>query len=875
LIEQLLERKLKKHSGDAHKSLIAAAAAAAEVNAAVEDVREALDDGEVRRSLADLAQPRYQHVSTVGYTPAPEGRSRYALTRVHAKGGIGQVWLARDTDLEREVALKELRPEQASNPTALQRFLREARITGQLDHPGVVPIYEVARGGGDGDGRPFYTMRFIRGRTLSRAVADYHQKREAGEARRVELLALIQAFVGVCQTVAYAHSKGVIHRDLKGQNILLGEFGEVILIDWGLAKLVDQPGDGEAYADDAATGAWPGIGSAAAPGTGTDAGLTVAGQAMGTPAYMAPEQAEGRVERIGRRTDVYGLGAILYEILAGRPPFDGEKTHEVLRKVVEQSADPPRRFNFNAPRALEAVCAKAMRKDPDARYDSAAELAADVQHWIADEPVSAWREPWTARARRWVSRRRTPVAAAAAALVVAVAGLSALLVTQTRANHSLRQALDRESFARDAATLQADLAREAIDSFYTGISEDVILRRPELEELRRRLLGTALSFYEKLYQSLEDPRYGPTLGLSRMSNLARALERLASLQALLGNRDEAIRTRRKVVDVYDKLPGEGPGAAAGALLNLGNLQRMAGLPDDALRSLREALDRYERLNTEGTYEAKVALIRADLGRHLNDIGQSSEALRLLEQARQTQEELVRTARRPINFQQNLAATYVTLGNLYEGEDRLDDALRLYEKSKQIYEELAQSPQDRWDRAELARSLNNVGLARARSGRVDQGRSDVERGLKIREELLADQPLNIECQGDLARSHYHLARVQTLAGTPAEALGSVANAEELSAGVPPKGPEDVYYRACLKAMRAGLVGGGKPEPDLTASDRDDRRNTADEAIARLKQAVASGYRNRTRFEHDSPLDPLRARPDFQELLRSLPVPAPSR
>src|SRR5262249_53089547 len=151
---------------------------------------------------------------------------------------------------------------------------------------------------------------------------------------------------------------------------------------------------------------------------------------------------------------------------------------------------------------------------------SAADLAADVQHWIADEPVSAWREPWTARARRWVSRNRTPVAAAAAALVVAVAGLSALLVTQTRANHALRDALDRESSARLGATTQADLSHEAINSFYTGISEDVILRRPELDGLRNRLLGTALSFYEKLERSLEDPVTGSSFAQHRIKNIA-------------------------------------------------------------------------------------------------------------------------------------------------------------------------------------------------------------------------------------------------------------------------------------------------------------------------------------------------------------------
>ena len=146
--------------------------------------------------------------------------------------------------MDREVALKELRPDRSDNDALRRRFFQEAQITGQLDHPGIVPVYELARGETSADaGAPYYTMRFVRGRTLSDAVDGYHRERAAGKASRSELLALIQAFVGVCNTVAFAHSRNVIHRDLKGANIVLGEFGEVILLDWGLAKIVDAEGE--------------------------------------------------------------------------------------------------------------------------------------------------------------------------------------------------------------------------------------------------------------------------------------------------------------------------------------------------------------------------------------------------------------------------------------------------------------------------------------------------------------------------------------------------------------------------------------------------------------------------------------------------------
>jgi serine/threonine protein kinase len=199
------------------------------------------------------------------------------LTRLHASGGIGRVWLARDSSLGREVALKELQPERIDNPSFWSRFLKEAQITGQLEHPGIVPVYELSRR--SENQQPFYTMRFIKGRTLTEAVQAYHHKQKAGEAGPLDLTGLLNAFIGVCQAVAYAHSRGVIHRDLKGQNVVLGDYGEVILLDWGLAKLVDRQEE-----DPAALSVVVNLeGKPEA---------TVQGLVLGTPAYMAPEQAD-------------------------------------------------------------------------------------------------------------------------------------------------------------------------------------------------------------------------------------------------------------------------------------------------------------------------------------------------------------------------------------------------------------------------------------------------------------------------------------------------------------------------------------------------------------------------------------------------------
>jgi PAS domain S-box-containing protein len=293
---------------------------------------------------------------------------RYTFLRLHATGGIGRIWLARDNHLGRDIALKELRPEQAGNSRLWERFMKEAQITGQLEHPGIVPVYEL--GSRPDNHQPFYTMRFVRGLTLSEASRRFHERRTSGAVDLLEWVNLLDALVTVCNTVAYAHSRGVLHRDLKGQNVVLGDFGEVEVLDWGLAKLIDQP-EGDCHAASVV------LQSA----TSAELGQTEQGQMLGTPSYMSPEQAAGRLHQIDSRTDVYGLGAIFYEILTGRPPFANPDTSEVLRCVKEEDPAPPRTLWPEVPAALEAACLRALAKLPADRFASPGELAQEVRQW--------------------------------------------------------------------------------------------------------------------------------------------------------------------------------------------------------------------------------------------------------------------------------------------------------------------------------------------------------------------------------------------------------------------------------------------------------------------------------------------------------------
>ena len=334
-LEETVDHAVREHGGDVAGAL-AATTVAPQPDAATRDDRRDAGPAQRRRVLRPrgsddaVDRPRARRARRpLGHRRRPEQHHAPLHPDEAPRHRRGRPGLAgRDASLDRQVALKEIRPEREGNDAVWSRFLAEARITGQLEHPGIVPVYELGTGGVDSS--PFYTMRFVKGRTLTESAHDYHQARAAGTATPLDFVALLNAFVGVCNAVAYAHSRGVIHRDLKGQNVVLGDFGEVIVLDWGLAKIV---GDPEV----------PGDEPASLPQGGGGQYRTIAGPALGTPAYMPPEQAAGRLDEVDRRSDIYGLGAILYEILTGRAPFDGPNTTEILRRVIEEEPPPPRR----------------------------------------------------------------------------------------------------------------------------------------------------------------------------------------------------------------------------------------------------------------------------------------------------------------------------------------------------------------------------------------------------------------------------------------------------------------------------------------------------------------------------------------------------
>lgn len=321
-------------------------------------------------------------------TLTPELAGRYTTLEGSGQGGMGKVYLVRDAQLGREVALKELTPRGAAGSpegdeeerVAFARFTREARVTAQLQHPAITPVYELGR---RVDGSYYYTMKYVRGRTLAAALKD---------ARTLDdRLKLLPHYVALCHAIAFAHSRGVIHRDIKPANVMVGDFGETVVVDWGLAKIkgiVETPARPVSPDDET----WV-RSSERAPSDGPhDDGLrTLHGTALGTPAYMPPEQAQGLIGSLDQRSDIYSLGAVLYEILSGRRPFGGTTAREVLTEVLTRPPAPLGKVDPKIPREYAGICERAMSRDPDRRPASAAVLAELVQNVRLPRPKSAAR----------------------------------------------------------------------------------------------------------------------------------------------------------------------------------------------------------------------------------------------------------------------------------------------------------------------------------------------------------------------------------------------------------------------------------------------------------------------------------------------------
>jgi serine/threonine-protein kinase len=812
-----------------------------------------------------------------------------------ARGGLGEIWLAQDEELWRQVALKHLQEACVRDADACRRFVLEAEITGRLEHPGVVPVYGLVH---DGKGRPCYAMRFIHGQTLRDAIEQFHaadaSQQDAGE-RTVAFQKLLRSFLAVCQVIAYAHSRGIIHRDVKPGNIMLGKYGETLVVDWGLAKPIAAPKDAETDPTE----------TLVSPVSAASVEQSIMGFVKGSPAYMSAEQAEGQWDTVGVAADVYGLGATLYHLLTGRPPFSGDLP-SVLGKVKRGDFQSPRRLNREVSAALEAICLKAMSLRPTDRYQNALDLAVDVEHWLANEPVTAYVEPWTVKARRWLSRHQMLTAATVAAVLVATAALGAATVL-------LRSANEREQSLRTTAEQNFQLARDAVDRYFTKVSESSELKAHGLEGLRRELLGQAKDFYERF---ANDESSEPDVQLERGS----AYLRLARIHKRLGDHSAAEGFYRKGLSVLQGLAqkdGRTPEyeeRLARGREELGIVYADTGRLDQAESEFRQTRDIEERLSQSDPGRAEhrqlLATAYTDLGNvaYLTDRMNAAEAA--YGQAVAIQEKLAGEHPDAPEHHAALAKTYTNLGNLYGDTRRFAKSEATYKQALKIQEILAERYADDPEyQKTLAATNHNLAGLYMEAGQIQKADPAYLAALRIEEALLSKHPAVLDYAVDVGETYTDLGNLwqdsrlddallwydkaihtwrAVLAKEPQQRTAHVGLSNSM-AGRAVVWARQGKYKAALKeadglAKQVDLTGGNcyalacayarcssLIPKDIELSRADQRRRAEDlaaRAVAMLRKALDTGYKPAVQKLGAEDLRPLRDRADFKQFLEEV-------
>jgi serine/threonine protein kinase/tetratricopeptide (TPR) repeat protein len=728
------------------------------------------------------------------HLPTPAGE-RFQLIRPHAQGGIGQVWVARDSELQRDVALKEIQPRFAERDDHRARFVLEAEITGNLEHPGIVPVYSLGR---NAEGRPYYAMRFIQGESFLVAIRRFHQARgehdlEAKKGARpswgIEFRQLLRRFLDVCDAIDYAHSRGVLHRDLKPANIMLGRYGETLVVDWGLAKVIGK-NDIEPVQEDGPPE--PGFAGASV----TAARETVQGTTIGTPAYMSPEQAKGAIDQLGPRSDVFSLGATLYELLTGEVPFSGKRVAEIIEKVMKGQVQRPRTLDRTVPAPLEAICMKALANEPEHRYPSVRALAQDLEHWLADEPVTAYPELRLERLGRWLRHHRTWTYAAAAALVgVSLAATIGVVVVE--------QARRREEAVRKEAETNFNMAQAAVEDYLTSVSENTLLKQQDSADfrgLRRELLNNALSYYKNFVsQRKNDP------GLRRQ--LANAYFRVGEITKEIAPASEAIDAFRSAQALWEPLAAAEPanhelrGRLADCHLAIGKLQSSTDDLKGAMISLTRARDLLSPLAEARpnvpSYATTLAACYMRIGIVQNELKAFDQALASLEQAKTTQERAIaRDSGRP-GAELMLAEITLVMGNLSYERREYSAALRSFQEvhgiCQLLLDNVAAGPKPIRVLDLLAISHYNSGAIQMKLGRTEEGLQSFERSLEYRSKLMEAHQSVTSFQEQLGKNLAEIAMLQHEVHQDEKALTSIKKSIDTLERLVKSQPEKPIYR----------------------------------------------------------------------------------
>lgn len=732
------------------------------------------------------------------FKKAETAGGRFKVLRHHAKGGLGVVSVAEDTELHREVALKEIKKHHSTDPDSQARFMMEAEITGGLEHPGIVPVYSLGK---YPDGRPYYAMRFIRGDTLAQSVVQFHHdaaQRDPGETA-IKLRQLIARLITVCQAIEYAHSRGILHRDIKPSNIMLGKYGETLVVDWGIAKLMNQ-----------SEAAKPSKEEALRPQSASDTTETQMGMTVGTPQYMSPEQAAGQLDLLGPASDVYSLGATLYFILVGKSPFDSERGLESLKKVQIGDFPPPRYWNRKIPKAAEAICLKAMSLEPADRYQSPTALADDLEKWMADEPVTALRENAYERGMRWIRHHRSWAMAGAIALLL-VTGVSiaaTVLVDNARQQEvAARQESDRQRAMADESFMHA---RGAVNDFFTRVSEETLREVPGMQPFRQDLLQVALDYEQKF---LEQRAKDPTL----RRELAAAAFRVALVTGEIKSKAEALPLFERARAIQEELLKAEPRdeqlryALSNTYNEIGRTRFVANRRDEALSWFEKSLALREELVKEfgdnAEYQRKLANTYMNLGTLAKLAGRLDDALRDNQRANEIREQLAAHDSAEPLFRRDLARGRYQEGLLAVEAQDLKRAVESLGQAADVYGRLADDyPLVMEYRQELGTCLRVMADLLVQSSEYDRARTALERARDLQQRLATENPHLVNLAAALAGTCNDLAGLHQRRNQPADALPLALKAVEVLAQLVKTNSEEARFRGDLAAslLRAGTL-----------------------------------------------------------------------
>jgi serine/threonine protein kinase len=713
---------------------------------------------------------------------APPG---YELLGLLGRGGMGVVYHARQLRLRREVALKMVLPGPHASAQALARLLAEAEAIARLDHPNIVRVYEL----GDHAGAPYFAMEYHPGGSLARRLDG--TPRPVPEAAR-----LLEA---VARGVSEAHRGGLIHRDLKPANILIGRDGSPRVADFGLVKSLE-----------------------------SDSGLTRTDWVMGTPSYMAPEQAAGGARAVGPAADVFSLGSILYELLTGRPPFRGASVVETLDLVRNADPVPPRRLVPGLPRDAETVALKCLEKDPERRYASADALAEDLRRLAAGEPVKARPVSTTEHAWRWCRRRpgvAALVAALAATLVGGLAIVSTLYLDALRSRDLSRRRLDlaESSYAK---------AGDAIREYMIRLTNEDLLDQPGLETLRRDLFGRARDAYVRLvngYRTYEAEAGRPA---AVEYNLGRAHLWLSEVEGRLGDTAASLAAARQARDTLERVRASRPGepdlitALVDAHVRIGLLEKdpaaSRAAMDRAIAVARDALARQP-----GEAQLRSALAKAlSYGGEFQavDAGEPGPGGRKLEEARRLLVELVRERPDSEADREHYADTLAHIGRVRFSTGDLDGAEAARREALAIREDLLERhPKAVQKRMALAVDLTNYTAELVGKRRYDAALDFGRRAIRAYEALADEYPQIVKLRLDLAAALSNVAEVYRMLGRYLEceaAMGrSLAEQRRLLA----RQPDDPFLNLLHGATLGNhgellLTNLGRPAAALESFDR---------------------------------------------------------